>query len=118
MERAHLQIRLGPGWSPGGTLSDDSKRFSLYRDANAELDRVRKLLQSPSAAKNKAFILSQVERVKQLGRHVLEIKPPRGSHFLVARLIDLDESVPDQAAVKGLVASGRAAWIAAPATKR
>ena len=49
-------------------------------------------------------------RARSLAERLQKLRPPAARHTLVARLVFLDETVPDDPALKGLVDAERPSW--------
>lgn len=105
----HVQLRLGPGWTPETPLVDDSPRHVLYSEARHELDelargRGRPLLKSDP----------RLHRATSLAERLRTTPEPTGPHRIIARLVTLDQTFPDNPAIKGLLDASRATWINKP----
>jgi 2',3'-cyclic-nucleotide 2'-phosphodiesterase (5'-nucleotidase family) len=113
----HLQVRLGAGWSPTDSLADDSRRFNLYRDAQKEIEALRK----QHAANPTRKIPAQDPRLLRataLAQRYKKAANPRGPHTLIGTLVTLDTSFPDEDAIKGLISASKGTWhIRAPAKR-
>jgi 2',3'-cyclic-nucleotide 2'-phosphodiesterase (5'-nucleotidase family) len=99
----HVQLRLGAGWTPDGALEDDSQRHVLYDEVTKEIERMAK--SRPSTDQDPRLV-----RARSLAERLQKLRPPAARHTLVARLVFLDETVPDDPALKGLVDAERPSW--------
>jgi 2',3'-cyclic-nucleotide 2'-phosphodiesterase (5'-nucleotidase family) len=109
-ELGHLELRLGQGWTAQAELVDDSHRHVLFLEASAEVGRVRKGLAAATNESLRQRVVYQAERVRLLARQLEGQRPPQAKHSMIGRLIELDETYPNQPAVQALVSSTRASW--------
>jgi 2',3'-cyclic-nucleotide 2'-phosphodiesterase (5'-nucleotidase family) len=107
----HVQLRLGPGWTADGSLEDDSRRHVLYDEVTKEIEKMAKA--RPSTDQDPRLI-----RARALADRLQKLQPPPSKHTLIARLVFLDETVPDDPALKGLVDAARPSWRVAPPPNR
>ena len=99
----HVQLRLGPDWTADSALADDSTRHELYDEITHDLGRLTR--SRPVSEKDPRLI-----RVRALAHRLEALSPPASAHTLIARLVLLDESIPDDPAVRGLVDASRSTW--------
>jgi 2',3'-cyclic-nucleotide 2'-phosphodiesterase (5'-nucleotidase family) len=115
MSLGHVELRLGAGWTPAATLVDDSTRHALHAEAQNDVTFLRGRYKDPKqlerAKKDPRF-----QRLKALTQRLNSLKAPRGTHTLIASAVELNRSVPDHPALKGLVDANRSSWFV-PAPK-
>jgi len=106
----HVQFRLGPDWAADQVLTDDSPRHVLYTEAAQELAQIARQPSRRPASEQDPRLL----RARSLAQRLQTTPAPSGKHFIVARLVTLDDAFTDNAAVKGLMNASRASWHVAP----
>jgi 2',3'-cyclic-nucleotide 2'-phosphodiesterase (5'-nucleotidase family) len=109
MSLGHVELRLGQGWTPAARLVDDSTRHALYAEAQSDVTFLRGRYKDPKLLA-RAKKDPRLQRLKTLTQRLNSLEPPRGAHALVATLVELNRSVPDHPALKGLVDANRASW--------
>lgn len=105
-----VEVRLGEGWDAQASLVDDSRRFVLALEAQAEIERVRKGLPAATSEVQRRRIQPSLERARLLAKQLAVVKPPAGSHTVISTLYELDETAAENAAMRAFVQGARAHW--------
>jgi 2',3'-cyclic-nucleotide 2'-phosphodiesterase (5'-nucleotidase family) len=106
-----VELRLGAGWSREEVLVDDSQRHVMHAEAKSDQKWLHSRYgSSPSRAKHDPRFI----RLQRLAKQLEGVRAPAGArHTLIARLVELDRSIPDHHAVRGLVQASRGSWAGA-----
>lgn len=104
-ELGHVELRLGQGWTAASQLVDDSARFTLYAEAAAADQELRKLLGAHRAGKLKSPPQMQMERALQLRKRFLALPVVASPHVLIGDLVELNDKIKDHPEIKAVVAS-------------
>ena len=116
-EVGHLEIRLGESWDVTASLTDDSQRYALYKEAQEAEQDVRRRLAGQKPAERGQGMEATVARAKHLNKQYRDLPPQaRQQHVLISSLVELNAKVPSNPTIQGLV-QGRASKQAAAGAK-
>ncbi len=107
-ELGHIQLRLGQGWDGTQPLTDDSRRYALYKDAVEVEKTLRARLAEQKPAERGTGLEASITRAKHLNEQYRKLPASTGKHLLVSTLVSLGNEVPANATINGLVKGGQA----------